>query len=100
MEQRGRRSAAALATPNVDGMTPKLTAPSSLSDEERILFDQITGACDARHFVESDLPLLVSFVQATLMARNSANAPSRILLWQKAVRMQAILATRLRLSPQ
>ena len=100
MRQRGRRSAADLVTLRVDGTPPRLTAPSSLSEDERKLFAELVNACDPRHFVEGDLPLLVSFVQATLMARNSANAPSKITIWERAVRVQAMLATRLRLAPQ
>ena len=102
MRQRGRKSAAAeLATlPGVDGKPPRLKPPPHLNDDERLLFDELVGACDPRHFVESDLPLLASYVQATLIARDAAHAPSKIVLWEKAVRMQATLATRLRLSPQ
>ena len=101
MRQRGRKSAAELATlPGVDGKPPRLKPPPHLNDDERSLFDELVGACDPRHFVESDLPLLASYVQATLIARDAAHAPSKIVLWEKAVRMQATLATRLRLSPQ
>ena len=101
MRQRGRKSAAELATlPGVDGKPPRLKPPPHLNDDERLLFDELVGACDPRHFVESDLPLLASYVQATLIARDAAHAPSKIVLWEKAVRMQATLATRLRLSPQ
>jgi hypothetical protein len=57
-------------------------------------------ACDASHFRESDLPLLISYIQATLISRGAAHDPDRIALWEKATRMQATLATRLRLSPQ
>jgi hypothetical protein len=81
-------------------MPPRLQPPPHLNDDERSLFDELVGACDPRHFVESDLPLLASYVQATLIARDAARAPSKIVLWEKAVRMQATLATRLRLSPQ
>ena len=101
MRQRGRKSAALVTTlPAVDGEPPRLKPPPHLNDDERSLFDELVGACDPRHFVESDLPLLASYVQATLIARDAAHAPSKIVLWEKAVRMQATLATRLRLSPQ
>jgi hypothetical protein len=54
--------------------------------------------------VQSDLPLLVSYVQATLLARRAATALAKdismIAIWEKATRMQATLATRLRLAPQ
>ncbi|MGB9394444.1 MAG: hypothetical protein WCB32_06625 [Pseudolabrys sp.] len=65
-----------------------------------MLFTELVAACDARHFVESDLPLLVSYVQATLLSRSTARDPDKIAIWEKATRMQATLATRLRLAPQ
>ena len=52
MRQRGRKSAAELATlPGVDGMPPRLKPPPQLNDDERLLFDELVGACDPRHFV-------------------------------------------------
>ena len=47
-----------------------------------------------------DLPLLTSFVQATLISRRAARDPREAVLWERAVRTQAMLATRLRLTPQ
>jgi hypothetical protein len=48
--------------------------------------------------------LLVSYVQATLLSRQAikdvAKDAAAMALWEKAVRVQAMLATRLRLSPQ
>jgi hypothetical protein len=101
MLQRGRKSAASKLLPfNVTGEPPRLTPPSFLSADEVALFTEVVAACDASHFRDSDLPLLISFVQATLMSRDSAHDPSKIMVWEKATRMQATLATRLRLSPQ
>jgi hypothetical protein len=60
----------------------------------------LVGACDQAHFRSSDLPLLASYVQASVIARDAARDASKIMLWERAVRMQATLATRLRLSPQ
>jgi hypothetical protein len=45
------------------------------------------------------LPLLVSFVQATLLARRTVRDPD-VTNWEKAARVQMALATKLRLSPQ
>jgi hypothetical protein len=60
--------------------------------------------CSAKHFVPSDLPLLISFVQATLLSRKAiakaAGDKDALATWEKATRMQATLATRLRLAPQ
>jgi hypothetical protein len=97
--QRGRKSTG-LAALNVTGKPSRLTPPSSLNDDEQALFSELVGACDASHFRESDLPLLISYVQSTLISRAAARDPDRIALWEKATRMQATLATRLRLSPQ
>jgi hypothetical protein len=100
MQQRGRKSTAGLAALNVTGKPSRLTPPSSLNDDEQALFSELVGACDASHFRESDLPLLISYVQSTMISRAAAHDPDRIVLWEKATRMQATLATRLRLSPQ
>jgi hypothetical protein len=105
MAQRGRRSAGANVLPlSVNGLPPRLTAPSGLSTAERTLFNELIGACDSRHFVRSDVPLLVSYVQSTLLSRRAAaklaKNPGMVPIWEKATRMQATLATRLRLAPQ
>jgi hypothetical protein len=100
MLQRGRKSVANLAASSVNGKPRRLAAPSSLMTEEKALFSELIGACDSTHFRASDLPLLVSYIQATLIAQAAAHDPDRIMLWEKAVRMQATLATSLRLAPQ
>jgi hypothetical protein len=100
MRQRGRKSADSLAVLSVNGKQPRLSAPPSLDDNERALFDELVAACYPSHFRESDIPLLISFVQATLIAQGTAHDPSKAALWERAVRMQATLATRLRLAPQ
>ena len=88
----------------VDGDPPRLDPPLHLTDVERSLFTELVAACSPRHFVASDLPLLVSFVQATLLARQAitraSTDASMLSTWEKACRMQATLATRLRLAPQ
>jgi hypothetical protein len=99
MRQRGRRSAASLTTVNVDGRPSRLEPPAYLSEAESKLFVAIVGACAPEQFIESDLPLLVSFIHATLMARDTVNVPDKIVRWEKAVRAQCMLATRLRLTP-
>ena len=99
MAQRGRKSVANLATLQVDGAPPKLQPPAYLEADEQLLFYELIDACSPQHFRPSDMPLVVSYVQATLISRNAAHEPDKITLWEKAVRMQATLATRLRLSP-
>jgi hypothetical protein len=100
MRQRGRPSADLVALPNVSGEPERLTPPADLDEAEAALFAELVGACSPRHFVKSDLPLLVSFVQATLLARGTARDPEKVATWERAVRVQATLATRLRLAPQ
>ena len=63
------------------------------------MFIEIVADRDARHFVESDGPLLVSYVQASLMARRLAGKLPHVKEWEAAVRCQMALATKLRLAP-
>ena len=98
MRQRGRRSAASLAVINVTGTPPRPSPPPGLTKAERTLFAELVAA--SKHLTESDSQLLVSFAQATLTAQRAARDPSKIDAWERAVRVQAMLATKLRLSPQ
>lgn len=97
MRQRGRKSGATGLT--VDGSPPRIETPAYLNDAERILFDELVDACSTRSLVEFDVPLLVSYVQATLIARDAAHDPQKFGAFERAVKMQATLATRLRLTP-
>jgi hypothetical protein len=103
MRQRGRKSSANLAVIPVNGDPPRLEAPSSLTNDERSLFTEIVAACAPTHFVASDVPILISFVQATLLSRQAVTKAAKdagaLALWEKATRLQATLATRLRLAP-
>ena len=102
--KRGRTSAAELVSVRVDGQPPPLDPPACLSKDERALFEEIVSACSTRHFVASDAPLLVGYVQAIALARNAigkaATNTEALQTWEKATRMMATLATRLRLAPQ
>ena len=100
MRQRGRKSAASLTQIDFTGTPPRLTTPSGLAEDEQSLFDFIVDASPPNHFTDSDQPLLLSYVQACLIARSSAKIPTKVLVWERAVRVQAMLATKLRLSPQ
>ncbi len=103
-QQRGRKSANELGALNVEGEPSRLNPPADLTDAERSLFREIIQACSPKQFVPSDLPILISFVQATLLSRqaikNAAKEAAALATWEKATRMQATLATRLRLAPQ
>ena len=74
--------------------------PSYLNAAEKKLFVDLVNSCDPRHFVESDKPLLIAYVQSALLSRATARKPTDIQVWEKATRMLATLATRLRLAPQ
>jgi hypothetical protein len=103
MYPRGRRSAANLATPSVNGDPPPLEPPPSLNDAERSAFNEIVRASSPRHFLPTDRPLLASYCQAVVISREAAkNAmidKNLLLAWEKSVRVQAALAAKLRLSP-
>jgi hypothetical protein len=99
MLQRGRRSSNSLAQPNVDGKPARLSPPTSLTPKEREVFVDLVAAVDARHFRESDLPLLISYVQASVMAQAAARKGDTK-TWERVTRVQAMLATKLRVSPQ
>ena len=98
MGVRGTKSSAEIVSLKVNGMPPRLTAPSGLNAEERRMFTELVGDCHPRHFVKSDLPLLISFVQSTLLSRHAAKSvkrdPNMLATWHTATRMQATLATR------
>ena len=99
MKQRGRKSVDQLALRVVDGSQPQqLESPRGLTKAERSLFTEI--AVSAPHLKQSDMPLLASFVQATLMSRRSARDPARVDVWERSTRLQASLATKLRLTAQ
>src|SRR5947209_18016953 len=103
MRKRGRPCQFDLVALRVDGSPPPLDPPECLSDEQRSLFLELIGSINTAHFVPTDLPLLVSYVQATVLARgaikNAATDAAALATWEKAVRVQATLATRLRLAP-
>ena len=98
--KRGRKSAELIALPDVQGRPPRLVPPSYLNGAEKKLFNELVNSCDPRHFVESDKPLLVAYVQSALLSRATAHKPEDVAVWEKATRMLATLATRLRLAPQ
>jgi hypothetical protein len=101
MRKPGRVSAAELTiVPAINGENPRLDPPAYLSKSAQMLFIEIVASCDHRHFTKSDLPLLASLVEATLMARASAGDLDRFSQFERAARLQASLATRLRLTPQ
>lgn len=85
---------------SVDGSPPRLTAPAGLKSAERKLFEEIANAVAAKHFQPADTSLIVSYVQATLLAHSTAGKPLQVAVFEKACRLQMALATKLRLTPQ
>jgi hypothetical protein len=100
MRQRGKKTLEHLAALVANGDHPRLIPPAFLKSDERSLFEEIVGTVASTHFVPSDLPLLVSFVQWTVLARRMAGKPDQLETWEKATRVQMSLATKLRLTPQ
>lgn len=100
MRTRGRRSAEALAINNVDGTPSRLATPTGLTTKERALFLQLVNACSPNHLRAADTPLLVTYVQAALLARELGRDPKKTREWERAARTMAALAVRLRLTPQ
>ena len=55
---------------------------------------------DAGHLKSADAELLASLTQAIVLARRLARDPAKVAEWEKTVRTQAMLSTKLRLTPQ
>src|SRR5262245_27108207 len=86
MAKRGRPSSASLVSfPGVTDTPPRFTPPSFLTNAEQSLFSEIVNGTDARHFVEADTPLIVSFVKATLLARDAPDlSDEAFAAWEKS----------------
>jgi hypothetical protein len=83
-------------------LTSRIEPPRYLTTPERKLFAELVAATNVRHFTESNVPLLVSYVQATTLAQQAIKKAGKdaaaLARWEKAVKVQATLATRLRLA--
>lgn len=97
MLQRGRKSVEGLY---VDDGTVPIKTPSGLIASEKKLFNTMIASVGFNHFTPSDVPLIVSYVQATLMAQRAAKSPLQIGLFERAVKAQILLARSLRLTPR
>ena len=104
MAKRGRTSAANAAVRRFPSSRTALRSPADLAADEARLFRELVASCAPDHFVASDVPLLVSYVQATKFSRRAAEKldkdASMLVVWERATKVQAMLATRLRLAPQ
>ena len=106
-----RRSAAALSVLNIDGSPPRLTPPASLSKAEKVIFNDIVNANDARHFRPSDQALLMRYVETVALLDLAAKAlhdgvmvNGRASPWldmrERQIKVLITLGRALRLSPQ
>ena len=114
MAGRGRKSE---MHPPLRPPAPAPAEPDGLSDRERQIFTDLVRACDAEHFAESDVPLLVAYCQAVAQHERAVEALRRegdviktatgrlcispwITVQEKSSREMVALSMRLRLSPQ
>jgi phage terminase small subunit len=108
-----RKSAASLTVVSaLDGRRSRLRPPPTLAEPERTVFLDTVSACKPEHFQPSDIPLLVRYCEACVMAQHAAVQMraegavlgGRISPWlvvqEKAIRALVALSMRLRLSPQ
>jgi len=99
MRTRGRRSAAELAVIPIRPRDHRLRPPDDLGADEAALFRELVASCRADHFVAADAHLLACYAQALLISRRSAGDPTLLQRWEKATRLAAQLAPKLRLCP-
>lgn len=98
--KRGRRSIASQMTPNIQGVPSRIVAPSTVRGHARVLWNELVDSCAADHFRPSDIPILQSYISATLIARAAATGKTKdFAVFEKAARLQKSLATSLRLAP-
>ena len=95
MRQRGRKSATNVI--QLGAARQRVFPPDYLTATERDLFNKVVTSCHPDHFVPSDFPIIVSYVDALLLARQYRKDTKR---WQAVVRVQAMLARALRLTPR
>jgi hypothetical protein len=109
MKQRGRTSAAALATVAIDGRPPLLRPPVSLSEAERAVFIATVTAVKPGRLQPYDLPLLMRYCEIVALSDHAAERlrvnvmkgrPSQWLATQERLtKLLIALGRQLRLSP-
>jgi hypothetical protein len=103
--KRGRASSNELAAIPFQPHQRWISSPNYLNRQEKELFDEVVHSCPPSQFAPCDTHILVSFVQSTLMARRAMakltkkSDPTTLAVWDRAVKTQAALATKLRLAP-
>jgi phage terminase small subunit len=104
MGTRGRKSSAELSVVPLLPRANRLRPPAHLGPEEAKIFREIVSSCHPQHFAPSDVYLLAAYCEAIVISRRAAAAlhedQGAAAVWERAVRVLATLATRLRLAPQ
>ena len=109
MRQRGKqsKSAASLGANSIEDTGPNLRPPHHLTATEARLFVEVVANAPSGQFSASDVYLLTSFVRVTLVCDHAVKAlakaddktrPMRMKMLDQAIKMQALLATKLRLA--
>jgi len=100
MAQPGRRSAEAAAVLRLapTRRRPRLIPPAPLTKAEQAIFDLV--ASENPHLAATDTPLLASYAQAVVKTMKLARKGDAVGDWEKSARVMAMLATKLRVSPQ
>src|SRR5262245_8637814 len=104
MRTRGRISASELTVIPLQPGRQRIRPPDNLDQIELRLFNQTIASMPANHFSAGDADLLVSYIRAVLHVRHYekelATDKSLLKHWSQATKVQAQLASRLRLCPQ
>ena len=100
---RGRKSADELSVVPIDAGRIRIEPPAELEEKAAAIFKEVVASFEPRHFRKADIPLLANFCRATYL---TAHFSAKIGLedgafknWVEASKMQAALATKLRLTP-
>jgi phage terminase small subunit len=103
--KRGRISAAELSVVQLRPGANALRPPDDLPANVVKAFRAVVANSASGHLRPCDVPLIVSYAEATLIARKAARCalknpdPEMLAMWDRAVRAQIALATKLRMTP-
>src|SRR6516164_8927890 len=99
MAQPGRKSAAAsMVRPATAMPRPRLSPPSPLTNDEHAIFDLTVAKYG--HLKPGDAVLVAAFAIASVKVFRLAKKTKDVAGWGRVCRVQAMYATKLRISPQ
>jgi hypothetical protein len=107
--KRGRPSVEDLNVIPLGPAMDRLQPPNNLKPNEARLFREVVANCPANHFAPADVYLLTNFVRTTLIVDRAMKdleksklkeRPARMKSLDQAIKMQSLLATKLRLTVQ